>query len=75
MEYPSKANNCVYIPSNIIMHTVTQNTIASNDNEVNKIDRIVTSNDRTTIVESNGLFSKPLISLTICVSILCSNFL
>lgn len=57
------------------MLAVKQNTIASNDNDVNKIDRMVTSNVKTTAVVSNGLFSKPFISLTTCVSITCSNFL
>lgn len=46
------------------MLVVKQNTIASNVNDINKIDRMIVINIKTTIVVSKGLFNKPFISLT-----------
>lgn len=52
-----------------------QNTTASNDNDINKMDRMITSNVKITIVVSNGLWSKPFINFATCVSVLFNNCL
>lgn len=57
------------------MLTIKQNTIATNDNDKNVKDIIVTSNVKTKAVVNKGLCSNPLISSITCVSIMLSNLL